>query len=66
MRRREAEEDAVRAREEDERKQAARTKELEELKLRYEREGGREGIVYKGRGQMKARSDGSSGGMRGW
>lgn len=64
--RREAEDDAARERQDEERRKAHRARELEEYKIKHERDGGQEGVVYKGRGAMHARADGSSGRMRGW
>lgn len=47
-------------------KRRERERELEEIKKRYERQGGDGGgIKYKGRGVMKA-PDERGGGMRGW
>ncbi|BGP11793.1 hypothetical protein JCM10049v2_007713 [Rhodotorula toruloides] len=63
--RREEEAAARRRREEEEREAELRRREAQEARERYEREQiAKGGIIYKGRGRMKA--DSGRGGMRGW
>lgn len=54
-----------RTKEEERARRVKREVELEEIKRRYEGQGEKGGVVYKGRGDMKAPGR-NGGGMRGW